>query len=81
MLIFYFSNNIWNCVRIELFYNFLQGKVEYLKSTQRALKGTWATKALEHSCTRALEALEHLRHSGTRRALGCSGTQALGHFI
>ena len=49
----------------------LQG---HSKFTTRTLKGNFGTQALGHS---RYPALEYLRHSVTRRALGHSGTQAL----
>ena len=50
----------------------------------RALEGHLGTQALEgHVNTAALKTFWHLRHLGTRRALGHSctlGTMALEHF-
>ena len=50
----------------------------------RALEGHLGTQALEgHVNTAALKTFWHLRHLGTRRALGDSftlGTLALGHL-
>ena len=63
----------------------LEGKVntQALRAL-RALEGLLGTQALEgRVSTAALKTFGHLRHLGTRRALGyaCTlGTLALGHF-
>ena len=50
--------------------------------TQRTLKRHLITPRTlqEHLGTQETRALENLRHSGHRRALGHSGTQALAHL-
>ena len=56
-----------------------QREIVHSKDTWRAFehsKGTWALSHSNHLCAWTLE---HLRHSGTQRALRHSGTWALRH--